>query len=75
MAQGQKSWLFAGSLRGGELMAKLRMLLHTARLNDMVSGVWLWDVLENSRRGRRPGWMSCCLIADSWTELSLPYRQ
>ncbi len=59
VAQGRKSWLFAGSLRGGELLT----LLHTARLNGLEPVAWLRDVLE-----KLPSWPASRL-----DEL-LPYR-
>lgn len=60
VAQGRKSWLFAGSLRGGELLT----LLHTARLNGLEPVAWLRDVLE-----KLPSWPAPLL-----DEL-LPYRR
>lgn len=63
VAQGRKSWLFAGSLRGGERLAELLTLLHTARLNGLEPVVWLRDVLE-----KLPSW-----LASRLDEL-LPYR-
>ncbi|WJS39636.1 IS66 family transposase (plasmid) [Escherichia coli] len=53
VAQGRRSWLFAGSLRGGERMAELLTLLHTARLNGLEPVAWLRDVLE-----KLPSWPS-----------------
>jgi transposase len=41
----RKSWLFAGSDRGGERAAVMYTLIHTARLNDVVPQAWLADVL------------------------------
>ncbi|HDI5842388.1 TPA: IS66 family transposase, partial [Escherichia coli] len=64
VAQGRKSWLFAGSLRGGERMAELLTLLHTARLNGLEPVAWLRDVLE-----KLPSWPASLL-----DEL-LPYRR
>ncbi|PAZ42866.1 IS66 family transposase, partial [Escherichia coli] len=63
VAQGRKSWLFAGSLRGGERLAELLTLLHTARLNGLEPVAWLRDVLE-----KLPSWPASRL-----DEL-LPYR-
>jgi len=45
MALGRKSWLFAGSDRGGERAAVMYTLIHTARLNDVDPQLWLADVL------------------------------
>ena len=64
VAQGRRSWLFAGSLRGGERMAELLTLLHTARLNGLEPVAWLRDVLE-----KLPSWPASRL-----DEL-LPYRR
>lgn len=72
VAQGRKSWLFAGSLRGEERLAELLTLLHTARLNGLEPVVWLRDVLEKLPSWRRPGWMNCCLTAIRRTEYALP---
>ena len=35
IALGRKSWLFAGSDRGGERAAVMLTLIHTAKLNDV----------------------------------------
>ena len=45
IALGRKSWLFAGSDRGGERAAVMYTLLQTARLNDVDPQAWLADVL------------------------------
>jgi len=45
IALGRKSWLFAGSDRGGERAAVMYTLIHTARLNDVDPQLWLADVL------------------------------
>ena len=42
---GRKSWLFAGSDRGGERAAIMLTLIHTAKLNDVDPQTWLADVL------------------------------
>jgi hypothetical protein len=42
---GRKSWLFAGSDRGGERAAVMYTLIQTARLNDVDPQAWLADVL------------------------------
>src|SRR3546814_18764770 len=46
MALGRKSWLFAGSDRGGERAADLYSLIVTAKLNDIDPQAWLADVLD-----------------------------
>jgi transposase len=45
VALGRKSWLFAGSDRGGERAAFMYTLIVTARLNDVDPQAWLADVL------------------------------
>ena len=42
---GRKSWLFAGSDRGGERAAAMYTLIGTAKLNDVDPQAWLADVL------------------------------
>ena len=46
VAIGRKSWLFAGSDRGGERAAAVYSLIVTARLNDVDPRAWLADVLR-----------------------------
>ena len=46
IALGRKSWLFAGSDRGGERAAVMYTLIGTAKLNDVDPQAWLADVLE-----------------------------
>ena len=45
VALGRKSWLFAGSDRGGERAATIYTLIATAKLNDVDPQSWLADVL------------------------------
>ena len=45
IALGRKSWLFAGSDRGGERAAVMYTLIGTAKLNDVAPRAWLADVL------------------------------
>ena len=45
IALGRKSWLFAGSDRGGRRAAAMYTLIGTAKLNDVDPQVWLADVL------------------------------
>src|SRR6476660_1069953 len=45
IALGRRSWLFAGSDRGGERAAVMLTLIQTARLNDLDPQAWLADVL------------------------------
>jgi transposase len=45
VAIGRKSWLFAGSDRGGARAAMIYSLITTAKLNDVDPYAWLADVL------------------------------
>jgi transposase len=45
IALGRKSWLFAGSDRGGERAAVMLTLIQTAKLSDVDPQAWLADVL------------------------------
>ena len=45
IALGRKSWLFAGSDRGGERAAVIYTLIGTAKLNVVDPQAWLADVL------------------------------
>ena len=45
IALGRRSWLFAGSDRGGERAAVMLTLIQTARLNDVDPQAWFADVL------------------------------
>jgi hypothetical protein len=45
IALGRKSWLFAGSDRGGERAAVMYSLIVTAKMNDVDPQAWLADVL------------------------------
>jgi transposase len=45
IALGRKSWLFAGSDRGGERAAAMYTLIITCKLNDVDPRAWLADIL------------------------------
>jgi len=45
IALGRKSWLFAGSDRGGQRAATMTSLIVTAKMNDIDPQAWLADVL------------------------------
>ncbi len=45
IALGRKSWLFAGSDRGGQRAAAMYSLIVTAKMNDVDPQAWLADVL------------------------------
>jgi transposase len=55
IALGRKSWLFAGSDRGGQRAAAMYSLIVTAKMNDVDPQAWLADVLariaEHPARG------------------------
>ena len=44
-ALGRKSWLFAGSERGGQRAALMYSLIGTAKLNNVDPQAWLADVI------------------------------
>ena len=46
IALGRRSWLFAGSDRGGVRAAAMYTLIGTAKLNDVDPQAWLADVLR-----------------------------
>jgi transposase len=46
IALGRKSWLFAGSDRGGQRAAMMYSLIVTAKMNDVDPQSWLADVLD-----------------------------
>ena len=46
IALGRKSWLFAGSDRGGVRAAAMYTLIGTAKLNNVDPQAWLADVLD-----------------------------
>jgi transposase len=45
IALGRRSWLFAGSDRGGQRAAQMYSLIVTARMNEVDPQAWLADVL------------------------------
>jgi len=47
LALGRRSWLFAGSDRGGERAALMYTLIVTAKMNDIDPQAWLADVLAH----------------------------
>jgi hypothetical protein len=46
IALGRKSWLFAGSDRGGQRAAAMYSIIVTAKMNDVDPQAWLADVLN-----------------------------
>ncbi len=70
IAVGRKSWLFAGSARGGDRAAFMYSLIVTAKMNDIDPQAWLADVLArlpNTTASRMQD-----LLASRW---QLPQRQ
>ena len=49
IALGRKSWLFAGSDRGGQRTAVMYSLIVSAKINDVNPQAWLAHVLANIR--------------------------
>ncbi len=64
VAIGRKSWLFAGSDRGGERAASMYSLIVTAKLNDVDPRAWLADVL--ARIADHPASRLCELLPWNW---------
>jgi hypothetical protein len=60
IALGRKSWLFAGSDRGGRRAAMMYSLIITAKLNDVDPQAWLADVLGRLPGHRPGGSTNCC---------------
>ena len=47
IALGRKSWLFAGSDRGGQRAAVMYSLIVSAKMNDIDPQTWLAHILAN----------------------------
>ena len=54
IALGRKSWLFAGSDRGGERAALMLTLIQTAKLNGVDPQAWARRRARPHQRSRRP---------------------
>jgi transposase len=70
VALGHKSWLFAGSERGGDRAAFMYSLIVTAKMNDIDPQAWLADVLA-----RLPGMTASQapdLLPWSWKSSDIP---
>jgi len=67
IALGRKSWLFAGSDRGGERAAVMYSLIVTAKMNDIDPQAWLADVL--ARIADHPARELDELMPWNWTPL------
>jgi transposase len=70
IALGRKSWLFAGSDRGGERAAAMYSLIVTAKMNDIDPQAWLADVL--ARIAEHPARDIDELLPWNWRPRSTP---
>src|SRR4029077_18548934 len=70
IALGRKSWLFAGSDRGGERAAAIYSLIVTAKLNNVDPQAWLTDVL--ARIADHPAHSIDQLLPWNWQPRSAP---
>jgi transposase len=73
IALGRKSWLFAGSDRGGERAAAMYSLIVTAKLNDVDPQAWLADVL--ARIAEHPARRIDELLPWNWRPSAAPRRR
>jgi transposase len=73
IALGRKSWLFAGSDRGGQRAAAMYSLIVTAKLNDVDPQAWLADVL--ARIAEHPAHRIDDLLPWNWRPGSVPRSQ
>jgi len=73
IALGRKSWLFAGSDRGGQRAAAMYSLIVTAKMNDIDPQAWLADVL--ARIAEHPAQRIDELLPWNWRPRSAPQSQ
>ena len=73
IALGRKSWLFAGSDRGGQRAAALYSLIVTAKMNDIDPQAWLADVL--ARIAEHPARDIDALLPWNWRPPASSRRQ
>jgi transposase len=73
IALGRKSWLFAGSDRGGQRAAAIYSLIVTAKLNNVDPQAWLADVL--ARIADHPAHRIDQLLPWNWQPRSAPQSQ
>jgi len=73
IALGRKSWLFAGSDRGGQRAAAMYSLIVTAKLNNVDPQAWLADVL--ARIADHPAHRIDQLLPWNWQPRSAPQSQ
>jgi transposase len=73
IALGRKSWLFAGSDRGGQRAAAMYSIVVTAKMNDVDPQAWLADVL--TRIAEHPAHRLDELLPWNWQRLPESARQ
>ena len=73
IALGRKSWLFAGSDRGGQRAAAMYSIIVTAKMNDVDPQAWLADVL--TRIAEHPAHRLDELLPWNWQLLRESARQ
>jgi transposase len=73
IALGRKSWLFAGSDRGGQRAAVMYSLIVTAKLNDVDPQAWLAEIL--ARIAEHPAHRIDELLPWNWRPGSTPRSQ
>jgi transposase len=73
IALGRKSWLFAGSDRGGQRAAAMYSLIVTAKMNDVDPQAWLADVLD--RIAGHPANKIDELLPWNWRPRPAPHRR
>lgn len=73
VALGRRSWLFAGSDRGGQRAAAMYSLITTAKMNDVDPQAWLADVL--SRIAEHPAHRIDELLPWNWQPPAAAHRQ
>ena len=73
IALGRKSWLFAGSDRGGQRAAAMYSLIVTAKLNDVDPQAWLAEIL--ARIAAHPAHRIDELLPWNWRPRSAPRSQ
>jgi transposase len=73
IALGRRSWLFAGSDRGGQRAAAMYSLIVTAKMNDVDPQAWLADVL--GRIAEHPARRIDELLPWNWRPRAAPYSQ
>src|SRR5712691_7665606 len=73
IALGRKSWLFAGSDRGGQRAAAMYSLIVTAKINNIDPQAWLADVL--ARIAEHPAHRIDDLLPWNWQPRLAPQSQ